>query len=115
MVIKDKPLSSIKADIVHAFLSVRLWQSQPHLPMGPASRQNTGPLFHTNSGHPPVFMCFCQDHHCLPRPSACWELHSTSGSGELPMARVCWSSGETSLRLRVKHRWPCESERCRDP
>lgn len=28
MVIKDKPLSSIKADIVHAFLSVRLRQSK---------------------------------------------------------------------------------------
>lgn len=28
VVIKDKPLSSIKADIVHAFLSVRPWQSQ---------------------------------------------------------------------------------------
>lgn len=34
MVIKDKPLSSIKADIVHAFLSVRLRQSQPPFPMG---------------------------------------------------------------------------------
>lgn len=28
VVIKDKPLSSIKADIVHAFLSVRLQQNQ---------------------------------------------------------------------------------------
>lgn len=32
VVIKDKPLSSIKADIVHAFLSVRSRQSQVDTP-----------------------------------------------------------------------------------
>lgn len=39
VVIKDKPLSSIKADIVHAFLSVRPQRTLPS--MGPASRQAT--------------------------------------------------------------------------
>ena len=36
VVIKDKPLSSIKADIVHAFLSVRPQRTLPST--GPASR-----------------------------------------------------------------------------
>lgn len=68
VVIKDKPLSSIKADIVHAFLSVRPWQSQMdtciHEPSLQAdhrtspshrlcnpSRQTTGPFIHTDCVH----------------------------------------------------------------
>lgn len=52
VVIKDKPLSSIKADIVHAFLSVRPWQSQVDTRvLDPASRQTIGPLSHINCVH----------------------------------------------------------------
>lgn len=49
--------------------------------MGPASWQTKGPLIPTNSGHPPVLMFFCLDHHYLLRPSMCWELHTPLGVG----------------------------------
>ena len=43
LVLKDKPLSSIKADIVHAFLSVRgLGPHAPWLPQNYKSQQPVG-------------------------------------------------------------------------
>lgn len=110
VVIKDKPLSSIKADIVHAFLSVRPWQSQADTQIHGLSLQATiGSLIHTNGCTPNP--SFCPSAGTTTRPSSCWELHSNSGSGELSMAGVCWSPGETSPRLRVKYRWPHASRR----
>lgn len=41
LVLKDKPLSSIKADIVHAFLSV--WGLGPHTPWPPQKDSSQKP------------------------------------------------------------------------
>lgn len=65
VVIKDKPLSSIKADIVHAFLSVRPWQSQADTQIHGLSLQATiGSLIHTNG--------------CTPNPSFCPSAGTTT-------------------------------------